>query len=91
MIQGISPVAALQLQPGVIKHNGVLGDVQQVPFDHPHGPLQVSELAFNVACALLHAHHRIEQTPTGQPQQGKDRQGNDQLQQGEPGLFIHDD
>ncbi|MNP58398.1 hypothetical protein D3C76_1533100 [compost metagenome] len=84
-------MAALQLQHRLLEHDRLIGGVQHIPFDHRHRPLQASELTLMRRRPSLHAHHAIEQPPTGQAQQREDRHGDDQFQQSETALLIHHD
>ncbi|MNE57388.1 hypothetical protein D3C80_1523500 [compost metagenome] len=82
-------MAALEPQKRRRKHHRLLGDVHHIPLDDRHGPLQTPELPFMRRRALLHAHHAIEQAPTGQTQHGENSHGDHQFQQGEPTLLTH--
>ncbi|MCY1462796.1 hypothetical protein D9M71_806080 [compost metagenome] len=83
-------MTALELQKRRCEHYRLRRDMQQIPLDHRHRALQAPEFSFVGRHPPLHPHHAIEQAPTGQPQHGEDRQGDDQFQQGEPALLIHE-
>ncbi|MNY01529.1 hypothetical protein D3C86_1340630 [compost metagenome] len=88
-VQRVAPIAALPMQLRLLQHQRLVRDMQHVTLDDGDGALQISQLTLVSHAALLHPHHAIEQRPTGQPQQGEYRHGDDQFQQGETGLLNH--